>query len=125
MVATASRIGFVLEPVRRAVSETADTAAHHGNLARETADPLDTWFSTVADAQIRADERQSLLSSDRRLFDVELSGEDIEELFDLMDAGEVPGGTFIDTERGLDIPVIATEFVIDIDAQGASIKVWG
>ena len=42
-----------------------------------------------------------------------------------MDAGEVPGGTFIDTERGLDIPVIATEFVIDIDAQGASIKVWG
>lgn len=125
MVATTTRIGFVIEPYRRAVSETASAADRHGNLARETDDPLDTWFSTVADAQIRADERQALLSPDRRLFDIEIVGTDVDALLDLLEAETVPAGRLIDTERDIDRPVIATEFKVDLAAQSATIKVWG
>jgi hypothetical protein len=127
MPATPARIGFVTRPYRRAVSETPSVTARHGSLARETADPLETWFSTVADAQMRADERQALFSPDRRIFTVSLS--DADELLALLgageDEGEVPTARFIDIERGVDMMALVTEVVIDTESQQASVKVWG
>lgn len=50
MVATPARIGFVIEPYRRATAETQIVADRYGNLARETDDPHETWFASLADA---------------------------------------------------------------------------
>jgi hypothetical protein len=44
----------------------AETKTRHGNLARESANPLDSWFSSFADAQLRANQRQALFSPERR-----------------------------------------------------------
>jgi hypothetical protein len=123
MTATPTRIGFVIEPYRRAVSETPAAAARHGNLARETADPLETYFATLADAQTRADERQDILSPDRRRFSVPVA--DVEAVLDLLDGEKVLTARYVDTERRIDQPMIITEIVVDTEAQSALIKVWG
>lgn len=125
MPATASRIGFVLRAYRSAVSETPATAARHGNLARESADPIEAYFSSKADALTRATERQDMLSADRRMFDVKVAGADLETLADMLAATEIPQGVFIDDERGIEMDVIATEVFVDLATQSGSIKVWG
>lgn len=123
MTATPTRIGFVIEPYRRSVSETPAAAARHGNLARESADPIETYFATLSDAQIRANERQDLLSPDRRRFSVPVA--DVEAVLDLLDSEEVLTARYVDIERGIDQPVIVTEIVVDSEAQSALLKVWG
>lgn len=123
MVATAARIGFVTRPYRRAVSKTPSVETKYGSLARETDDPLDTYFSTVADAQFRADERQALLSPDRRLFTVTSSEPEL--LLDYLEAEEVPTMRYVDTERGIDRLFMVTQIVIDAMANTAELKIWG
>ena len=62
------------------MSETASIKDRHGNLARQSADPIDSWFASLADAQLRADERQPLFSAERRRFDIvtsEIDGLDV------------------------------------------------
>lgn len=124
MVATPARIGFVIRAYRRATSESPDVAARHGTLARESADPLDTWFSSVADAQERADERQALLEKERRLFTVTLT--DVgDEVLELLDGETVPTIRFIDGDRDVDMMAIATEIVVDAEAHTAQLTIWG
>ncbi|HUD28943.1 MAG TPA: hypothetical protein VMQ93_08740 [Novosphingobium sp.] len=129
MTATPTRIGFVIEPYRRAVSQTPAVATRHGNLARESADPIDSYFASVAVAQVRADERQALLSPDRRLFSAITP--DVEAMLPLLDVddeendGALPTVRYIDTERGIDMSAIVAEVVIDTEAHAATIKFWG
>lgn len=123
MTATPARIGFVIEPYRRAMSETPSVAARYGNLARESADPLETNFATVADAQIRADQRQELLSPDRRRFSMALL--DVDTALDLLDSEEIVTARLIDPERGIDGRYIITDIVVDTEAHIATAKVWG
>lgn len=129
MVATPTRIGFVIEPYRRAVSETLTVSDRHGNLGRESADPIDTYFASTSVAQQRADERQDLLSRDRRMFSASIT--DVEAMLPLLDVGDegddggLPTARFIDTERGIDMPAIITEVVIDTEAHAATVKFWG
>lgn len=123
MVATPARIGFVIEPYRRATSETPAVATRHGNLARETDDPLETYFASLVDAQSRADARQALLSPDRRRFSVPVV--DVDFALGLLDADQITTARFIDEERGVDMPVIITEVVIDAEGGSAQLKVWG
>jgi hypothetical protein len=123
MPTTPARIGFVLEPYRRAVSETAATKARHGNLARESSDPIDSWFASLADAQMRADERQALFSSERRRFDVTVS--DIDGLEEYLGAQDALTVTLVDEERGLAKRMLVTSLTIDIDTQRAALTIWG
>lgn len=123
MVATSARIGFVTRQFRRAVSKTASVETKYGSMGRETADPLDTYFSTVADAQFRADERQALLSPDRRLFTVTTSEPEV--VLDMLNASEVPTVRYVDTERGIDRSFIVTEIIVDAMANDAQLKIWG
>lgn len=131
MTATPTRIGFVIEPYRRAVSETPAVATRHGNLARESADPIDSYYSVMADAQIRADQRQDMLSPDRRLFSA--TSPDVEAMLLLLDiddkdtsgGGGITTARFIDEDRNVDMPVIITEVVIDTAAHSATLKFWG
>lgn len=75
MPATASRIGFIISAVRRATAGPDEAVeAKYGKLARDTKEPLETFFDHVEDAQILADERLVLLSADRRLIEFVVSG---------------------------------------------------
>lgn len=126
MPATPSRIGFVLEPYRRAVSTTELATERYGNLARTTADPIDSRFANLEDAQERADERQALLSPSRRRFQVVATN--IDDMLWLITGDgtpEVPVGTYIDEERGISMPVFANDVVFDLRAQTATFTVWG
>lgn len=123
MSATPARIGFVIEPYRRAISVTAGVKDKHGNLARQSPDPVDSWFAELAAAQFRADERQGLLSPERRRFQIVTS--DIEGLEDLLDSQDTFTATMTDTERGVQAKVMITDITIDLATQLASFNVWG
>ncbi|MBB4859612.1 hypothetical protein HNO88_002941 [Novosphingobium chloroacetimidivorans] len=123
MPATPARIGFILEPYRRAVSETASTKARHGNLARQSADPIDSWFASLADAQLRADQRQALFSPERRRFDIVTS--EVEGLDALLASEQALTATLVDEERGLNKPMLITALTLDLDAQRAQFSLWG
>jgi ribosomal protein L18E len=123
MPATPARIGFVLEPYRRAVSETVQTKARHGNLARESADPIESWFANLADAQLRADQRQALFSPERRRFEVTVS--EIDDVDELLAAQTAITATLVDEERGLAKQMLVTAVTIDLDTQRALFSVWG
>jgi hypothetical protein len=123
MAATPARIGFVLEPYRRAVSESPAAKLRHGNLARESADPIETWFASLADAELRADERQDLFAPERRRFDVTVS--EIDGLDELLAAGEAITVNLVDDERGLAKRMLVTSLTIDIETQRAALTIWG
>jgi len=123
MPATPARIGFVLEPYRRAVSETAETKTRHGNLARESADPIDSYFASLADAQLRADERQALFSPERRRFDVTVS--EVDALDALLASDTIMSATLVDEERGLSKAMLITTLTLDLEAQSAQVSLWG
>lgn len=124
MSATPARIGFVMQPFRRAVAETAEMASRHGRLARRNEEPLETFFDDPADAEAMAEARQELLGTERRKFGVTVKG--LEEALDLPMAGpEVPQARYVDALRGVDRDVLVAEIGFDFAAQRAMIVVWG
>jgi len=124
MPATPDRITFILTPFRRATSENPEVKEQFGNQARQSDDPVQTFFDNVADAQVMADERQSLLSPVRRRFTVAVRGIEEVSALDYM-AGAVPVARFIDRECSIDRDMIVSEIVLDYAAQSAALNVWG
>jgi hypothetical protein len=123
MPATPSRIGFIREEFRRVIASTPAVSNKYGNLARESDDPVETFFDNVADAQAVANERQALLSPDRRRFRCAVGS--IDEVLALTYAGHLPLAQYVDTERGADTKAVVSEIVIDLQKQQAAIMVWG
>lgn len=123
MPATPARIGFVQQEFRRAVAETPDVKTRYGSLARESEDPVETFFDSELDAQAVADERQALLSPERRRFRADLTG--AAEVLDLDYSQAVPVARYVDAERDCDRPVLVSEIVIDLGKQSASLTLWG
>jgi hypothetical protein len=125
MTATPARIGFVMQPVRRATAETPAVFARHGALARKDDEPVETFFENVADAEIVARERQALMSPERRRFAVMVTGLD-----QMLEAGidtpaVLPKSRYIDEHRGVDREVVVAELGFDFARQAATIVVWG
>jgi hypothetical protein len=78
MPATPSRIGFITQQFRVATAGPDNgVETLYGNAARDTPEPLETFFDSVADAQIMADERMALLSVQRSLVSVSIDGADV------------------------------------------------
>lgn len=123
MPAIPSRIGFVQSEFRRATSTTSSVQTRYGSLARSTDDPVVTFFDNVADAQVIADARQTLMSAERRRFKVGVSS--VEEAFALSYVGAVPKGRYVDSERNADLPVLISEITIDLSRLNAAFTVWG
>jgi len=121
--ASAARIGFILNPFRRAISETTDAKTKFGSQARQSEDPVETFFDNIGDADVMADERQALLSPVRRRFDVSVSG--LDEVMSLTYAQTVPVTQYIDPERLVDRPALIGDIVIDLGKQTAKLNVWG
>lgn len=123
MPATPARIGFIQEPFRRVVAETAAIKTRFGDLARESEDPVETFFDNEADAQVIATARQSLLGTERRRFQVRTKG--IEDVLALNFGGDVPIAHYVDTERGVDRNMLLSEVVMDLGRGTATLTVWG
>lgn len=123
MPATPARIGFIMNAFRRAVSEDAEVKSRYGSDARQSADPIESYFDNVTDAQAIADERQALLSPERRRFKV--TAKAIEDISALDLAAGVPVARYVDTERDADRAVLISEIVLDFARQTATMTVWG
>lgn len=123
MPATPARAAFVREPFRRAVAITPGAATRHGKLARESDDPVETFFDDVDDAQTLATARQSLLSPERYRFRVAVAG--IDEVRALSYIGQTVLARYADGERGIDMTAIVSEIVIDPGQNRAILTVWG
>lgn len=123
MAATPARIGFILNEFRRAVSENAEVKALFGDDARQSEDPIPSYFDNVADARAIANERQALMAPGRRRFKV--TAKAIDELTAMDLSGGVPVARYVDTERDVDTPVLVSEIVLDFSRQTATMTVWG
>lgn len=123
MTATPARIGFITTEFRRVVSENASVKAQFGGLARQSEDPVETFFDSTADAQVMADERQSLLSAIRRRFTVTVQG--VEEIAALNYRGALPVAYYRDSERGMDRSMMIGDIAIDFGKQNAAVSIWG
>lgn len=123
MPATASRIGFIMQDFRRVVATTQAAKDRYGNLARESEDPVETFFDDIADAQVIANERQALLSADRRMFEVGVTG--LDEIIALDYVGAVPVAQYVDPERSVDRSTLVSNIIIDFEQQSAALQVWG
>jgi hypothetical protein len=124
MVATPTRIGFVMEEWRRATATTPAVKERHGELARETEDPIEAYFDNVADAQAIADARQALLSPERRRFNVATVGLEHGLALNYLD-GVIPNGHYVDTAKAADMDVLVAEVGFDFEKQRTSLRVWG
>lgn len=123
MPAEPARIGFIREEYRRVVASTPAITSRYGNLARESEDPIETFFDDVADAQVVADERQALHGQERRRFRCETAT--IEEITALSYVGAIPIGRYRDSERLADSKVLIGEILLDFHKQHAATMVWG
>lgn len=124
MVATPARIGFVMEEWRRATATTQLAKDRYGDLARESDDPVETFFDNVADAQVVADERQALLSQERRRFQVTTT-RSLEDLLALSMEGQVPVVRYIDPDRNVNRKFLLTEISYDFAKDQATMTIWG
>lgn len=123
MVATPAQIGFVMEEWRRVVASSGTVKDRYGDLARESEDPIETFFENTADAQKVADARQALLSKERRRFTVQVAG--VQELLELSASGTIPIARYIDQLRGVNRPGLVCDFSIDLAGNKAGCTVWG
>lgn len=123
MPAAPARIGFITQEFRKAVATTSTVQTRFGALGRETADPIETFFDSVSDAQIVANARQALLSPERRRFRAEISG--LSDVLGLSLVGVVPLAHYTDTERNADKTMLISEVLIDLDQETATLTLWG
>lgn len=123
MVATATRIGFIQTEFRKATAESDTAFARYGSLARESDDPVETFFDDVADAQTMADERLALLSQERRRFRVQVNG--VAEALALDLSAGIPVARYIDSERDCDRNMLVSEIVFDFAKDTTTMTLWG
>ena len=124
MPATPSRIGFITQEFR-AVTSGPDTvvAALYGNAARDTLEPLETFFDDIADAQAMADERMTLLSTKRSLVTVSL--DKVDQAVALDRSAVLPTVRIIDDEQNRNSPALVVGITIDLNSDRATLETWG
>ena len=123
MPATPTRYGFIKQQFRHVVAQTPETKQRHGNLARESEVPIETFFDNVADAQVVADRRQALLSAERRRFRCATVG--LDEVIGLQVGANMPVCRYVDADRQFNAKAVVCEVYIDLDQQQAALAVWG
>lgn len=125
MPATPTRIGFVLEQWRRVRAETPAVQTNYGSLARESEDPLETFFDDPDDAEVMATARQALLGANRRRFDVAAVGLDAALGVSYV-AGTIPLADMVDAEKAADIShCLIGEIGYSFARQRSLFQVWG
>lgn len=124
MPATPARIGFISTQFRRAIADTPSAKTRHGDLARSSEDPIETYFDSQDDALIMATARQALLSPERRRFECTATGLDEALGLDLA-ASTITLARYVDAEREADMIVLIAEIGIDFARQTTTLTIWG
>lgn len=124
MPATPSRIGFITQEFRTVKNENSTMQARYGALARQSEDPIPTFFDSVTDAQTVCDARMTLLATERRLFKVGVRG--VDDVLALTYAGTTPVASLVDPERGITMTCMIAEInSIDFSKDQCVLTVWG
>lgn len=124
MTATPARIGFILRPDRWAVAASTDIKARYGKSARESAEPVETFFDSVEDADLVAAERLSIWGAPRRKFQVRAVG--LDEAMEIDPAAAtMPVTQFTDAERDANGMMIAGDLGFDFAKQECEFTLWG
>lgn len=123
MVATPARIGFVMEEWRRVIATSALPKERYDNLARESDDPVESYFDNTTDAQILADRRQALLDQERRRFTVRFNG--VGDALEMDYLRSVPVARYINEHRRVNRPVLICDLSIELDKDETVATVWG
>jgi hypothetical protein len=123
MPATAARIGFITQEWRRATVTDETIRDRYGHLARESEDPIETFFDSVDDAEAIAEARHALLAKERRRFQVALGSTD--SLLPHTLGSQAPTVTYIDTERDANRPMLVAEITLDLARDRATATLWG
>jgi hypothetical protein len=124
MPATPSRIGFITQPFRIATSgPDSRVEALYGNAARDTEEPLETFFDTVEDAEAMADERMTLLSQSRSLLTVQIDRADTGANVDARTG--LPTVRVIDDEQNRNAPGLIVGVGVDMNTDRTTLEVWG
>lgn len=124
MPALPERITFIQNEYRRAIVDDSAVRLRHGERARESDDPIPTFFDNVADAQIMANRRQTLLSPERRRFRVRVVGLEEAQAIEYT-GGLIPTAHYRDIDRNCERTCIIASIVINLEQQQAEIGVWG
>lgn len=124
MPATPARIGFITQAFRISTAgPDAAVDALYGSAARDTVEPLETFFDDPADGLAMAVERLALLSVRRSYVTVALDGIDIAASLDRTQA--LPTVRVIDDEQGRNSLALIVGVTIDPNANRATIETWG
>lgn len=124
MPATAARIGFISEQYRTATAgPVASVAALYGNAARDTLEPLETYFDSQADAEAMADERLELLKVQRSLVTASIAGlDDAQDIdFSLL----LPTVRVLDDEQERNSRALVVGVGLDLKTGRSSLDTWG
>jgi hypothetical protein len=124
MPATPARIGYITSDFRRVIAgPDPDTVARYGDAARDTDEPIVTFFDFEADAQIIANERLALLSPSRRMFDLKIAGASHGQALSF--ATVLPTARVIDEQRGYDRDALVVGIKIDLGRDTTDLTTWG
>lgn len=123
MPATPARIGFIMQEFRRTAVESATIKARYGSKARQTADPIPTYFDSATDAATVAAARQALLGTERRRFRVSLNGASAG--LGLTYVGAAPKVRYVDSERSANLAALGAEISVDLGRDNTTLMIWG
>jgi hypothetical protein len=123
MAATAARIGFCMSEYRRVTATNQTVKDTYGALARESDDPIPTFFDNAADAQAVANARQALLQGVRRRFRTVCSN--LSDVVNMDLASGVPVAAYVDPERDVSRLMLVSEVTFSFSKASAAFTVWG
>ena len=124
MPATPSQIGFITSEFRIVTAGPNSTVeALYGDSARDTTEPLETFFDDLADAQAMANERLALLEVKRSLVPVRIDGTDLAAALDR--SGSLPTVRVIDDEQGRNSLALIVGISMDFNTGRATLETWG
>lgn len=124
MPATPSRIGFIINEFRVVTAGPNTTVESlYGDTARDTKEPLETFFDEPADAQDLANERLALLQVKRALVPALIDGTELAAGLDR--TSTLPTVRVIDDEQGRNSLALIVATTIDYNTGRATLETWG